>query len=337
MLTRFKPSLVLLLPATLGVCAATAPAAVIIATGQNNGDPSHQTGNYYYRIDTTTGIATPISPLLTGGSPPALAGTPDGRLLGVSGGRVGEINPFAGTFVPVGVNNGLTITGFDVIHDGRAFGVPVSGTDRRLHQFDLTTSTTTPIGAQGAVAQALDSFFGVASGTTNPFIIGIGSVARRQNTGTPDNPSFITVSTLYGIHLQSGGNQLVAINPDSGFASVIGALNSVGTSGNPGAGAYSGFAAMTGVDTNGDGLFDTLFGNVNFFDPDGPGPLGSQRIGGLARYDLSNGTWELVGTNPGLIFFGFGSVIPEPTAVSFLAVAGVIAVRRRRPEIGVSL
>jgi len=312
-----------------GTLASQASAATIIATGQNNGDPTHTSGNYYYSINTSTGVATPISPLLTGGSPAGLAGTPDGRLLGISGGRVGEVNPVAGTFTPVGVNNGLSITGFDVIHDGRAFGVPVSGTDRRLHQINLATSAVTPVGPVGFVGQSLDSFYGVNPGTTSAFIIGAGSVARRQNIGTTANPNLVTVSTIYGVHLQANGNQLVAMNPDSGFASVIGALNSVGTSGNPGAGAYSGFAAMTGADENGDGLYDTLYGNVNFFDPDAAGPLASQRLGGLARYDLGNGTWSLVGTNPGLIFFGFGSVIPEPTTLSLLAGAGMLALRRR--------
>lgn len=305
-------------------------AAVIIATGANNGDPSHQSGNFYYSINTATGVATPISPPLTGGSPAGLAGTPDGRLLGFSGGRVGEVNPFAGTFTPTGVNGGLTITGFDVIHDGRGFGVPVTGSDRRLHRIDLTTSAVTPVGPAGSVGQALDSFLGVNTGTTQPFVIGLGSVARRQNTGTVAIPNVVTVSTLYGVHLQGGANQLVAINPDSGFASVVGSLNSVGLSGNPGAGAYSGFAAMTGVDENGDGLFDTLYGNVNFFDPDGSGPLTSQRLGGLARYDVGAGTWTMVGTNPGLIFFGFGTIIPEPGAVGLLALAGVWTLRRRR-------
>ncbi|MGF1633439.1 MAG: PEP-CTERM sorting domain-containing protein [Phycisphaerae bacterium] len=326
----FNVSSAAMLLAAASVFTDSASAATIIATWQNNGDPTHNSGNYYYSIDTSTGIATPISPLLTGGSPAGLAGTPEGSLLGFSGGRIGQVDPFAGTFTPVGVNNGLSITGLDIIHDGRAFAVPVSGTDRRLHQVDRDTSAATPVGPAGFIGQALDSFYGVTPGTTQTFIIGAGSVARTQNLGTPANPNLVTVSTIYGVHLQSNGNQLVAINPDSGFASVVGELNSVGTSGNPGAGAYSGFAAMTGVDTTGDGLYDQLFGNVNFFDPDAAGPLPSQRLGGVARYDLTDGTWTLVGTNPGLIFFGFGSVVPEPAALSLLAGACVIALRRRR-------
>lgn len=316
--------------AGIGLSIGPASAAVIIASGQNNGDPTHASGNYYYSIDSVTGVATPISPLLSGGAPSGLAGTPDGRLLGFQGGRIGEINPFAGTFTPVGSNNGLQITGIDVIHDGRAFGVPVSGTDRRLHQIDLLTSAATPVGPAGAIGSTLDSFFGVAPGTTQPFIIGAGSIARRQNIGTNSNPSFVTVSTIYGVHLQSNRSQLVAINPDSGFASVVGGLNSVGNSGNPGTGVYSGFAAMTGVDSDGDGLYDELFGCVNFYDPDGTGPLPSERLGGVARYNLADGSWSLVGTNQGLIFFGFGSVVPEPATVTLVALAAALPLRRRR-------
>lgn len=291
----------------------TSDAAIIYASGQNNGDPSHNSGNYYYRIDTTTGLATPVSPLLTGGSVSALAGSSDGRLLGFSGGRVGEVNPFTGTFTPVGANNGLTVTGFDV-YNGSGYGVPVSGSDRRLHRIDLTDSTATPFGDSNAIGSALDTFFANASGTNIPFIIGLGSVSN----------------TLYGVHLGAGKNNLVALNPIDGSASVLGAVNAVGTSGNPGEGRYSGFAAMTGIDESGDGIHDALFGNVNFFDPDAAGPLPSQRIGGVARYDLIDGTWSLIGTNPGLIFFGFGSTVPAPGAATLLGMCGLFAAGRRR-------
>jgi len=59
----------------------SASAAVIIATGQNNGDPSHSSGNYFYAIDTATGLATPISPAIVGGTPAGLAGAPNGTLM----------------------------------------------------------------------------------------------------------------------------------------------------------------------------------------------------------------------------------------------------------------
>lgn len=310
-MNAFKSSMLIAIAAA--VSTSQAHAGVIYASGQNNGDPSHSTGNYYYRIDTTTGQATPVSPLLSGGAVAGLAGTPDGRLLGFSAGQVGEVNPFTGTFTPVGVSNGLSVTGFDV-YNGSGYGVPTSGSDRRLHRFNLTDSTASPLGASNAIGAALDTFFGDASGTNIPFIIGLGSVG----------------DTLYGVHLANAKNNLVALSPIDGSVSVLGAINAVGTSGNPGAGAYSGFAAMTGVDESGDGIYDALFGSVNFFDPDGTGPLPSQRLGGIARYDLSNGTWSLVGTNPGLIFFGFGSPIPTPGAAMVLGLGGLLAARRRR-------
>ncbi len=322
----------------LGSVAAAPPVtgAVIIATGQNNGDPSHNSGNYFYSIDVTTGLATPISPQIAGGTPAGLAGAPDGRLLGFFNGSVVEVNPVAGTWTNVAPAEPINVTGFDATHTGGAYGVPFAGGERRLHRLDLATNAATPTGPAGAVGFALDSFFGDAPGTNEPFIISLGSVARRQNIGTTSNPNVVTVSTLYGVNLSTGRNQLMAINPDTGVASVVGAINSVATSGAPGAGAYSGFAALTGVDLDADGLFDSLFGNANFFDPDGSGPLPSERFGGVVRYDLADGTWDLVGSNPGLIFFGMGSLpTPEPGSAT-LAMAGLsgFLARRRRPRPG---
>ena len=67
--------------------------------------------------------------------------------------------------------------------------------------------------------------------------------------------------------------------------------------------------------TDTDGQFDALFGNVNFIDDDNDPATPVQRLGGIARYDLSNGSWDLVGTNPALFSFGFGAspaAVPEP-------------------------
>lgn len=73
------------------------PAGIIIATGQNNGDPSHTSGNYYYSINTNTGIATPLSPLLSGSSSAGLA-TVGSQLVGFQNSRHGTIDPIAGVF-----------------------------------------------------------------------------------------------------------------------------------------------------------------------------------------------------------------------------------------------
>lgn len=314
--------------AALGTNAVAAQAAIIIATGQNNGDPSHSSGLFYYSIDTITGDATPLAPI-TGGNSAGLAGTPDGRLLGFRSNRVIEINPYTGATSNVSpVIAGFSTTSLDVTRDGTIYATPV-GTDRRLHLIDPIAGTATPVGPANAIGNALDAFYGVPGGTTSPFIIGLGSITRNVNIGTNANPNFVLVDTLYGIHLDDA-NQLVAVTQTAGFASVVGALDSVTTGSTP-PGDYSGFAAMTGVDTDGDGLKDTLFGNVNFNDADGSLPNG--RLGGVARYDLTNGTFQLVGTNPGLIFFGFGSVVPEPGAFALGGLAGLslLCWRRRSP------
>lgn len=115
-------------------------------------------------------------------------------------------------------------------------------------------------------------------------------------------------------------DSLISFDPGTGNASVVGTVGAVT---NGALSVYSGFSALTGVDTNNDGAFDALFGNVNFIDEDNNPNTPSQRLGGIARYNLGDGTWSLVGTNPGVIFFGFGSSpdpIPEPT--SSLALLG---------------
>jgi len=313
----------------LAVAIALAPfaatAATIIATGQNNGDPSHSSGLFYYAIDTNTGHATPLAPI-TGGSSAGLAGAPDGRLLGFRSNRVVEIDPVAGTTSQVGnIVTGFSTTSLDVTRDGAIYGTPVSG-DLRLHRIDPAAGTATPIGPANAIGNALDAFYGRPAGASEPFIIGLGSITRNVNIGTSANPNFTLVDTLYGVNLDDTA-QLVAISPSSGFASVVGAMASVENGLPPG--DYSGFAAMTGVDTDGDGLRDTLFGNVNFNDADPSLPNG--RLGGVVRYDLATATWTMVGKNPGLIFFGMGSVaVPEPSsiAIASLFMLAVVGIRR---------
>ena len=46
--------------------------------------------------------------------------------------------------------------------------------------------------------------------------------------------------------------------------------------------------------------------NVNFIDDDNDPATPVQRLGGIARYDLSNGSWQLVGTNPALFSLDLG-------------------------------
>jgi hypothetical protein len=287
-------------------------AGVIYASGQlliENDPGTHDDvrENRIFRIDTTTGVATPVSPLFDGSTPPALAGTRSGELLGIRSGRLGSVDVEAGGFNPFGDPIGATATAFDVMSDGRGFLLPFNADfdTQQLFSIDLMTALIAPVGSPTAIGDAIDVAAGHAPGTAEPFLIGLGSVGDR----------------LFGVDLDT--ESLIVIDPDTGVAGVAGALGAVGGSNG---GGFSGFAAMTGVDEDRDGVFDTLYGAVNF------GPDGG-RLGGLARFDLSAGTWDLIGSNPGVIFFGFGaSVVPEPSSVVLLTAGftGLVYFSRRK-------
>ncbi len=306
---QFNRTLASGLAAAATLCATSlASAATIYATGQllTPGPPGHGDlrENFLYSIDSSTGIATPISPTTTG-LPPALGGTPDGRLLGFSSGQLVEVDLSTGTSTPVGGPSGVSATGFDVLDDGRAFVVTFS--DDRLYSIDTTTGLASPVGTPGQINAAL-----LAAGATAPnaFVISLGSVGVH----------------LYGIDLDT--NTLLRMDPNDGSAAVVGALGAVGS---VGAGVFSGFSALTGIDENGDGQYDALFGSVNFLNPAGPEP--SIRLGGVARFDLDDGTFDLVGINDGVIFFGFGSnPIPEPSTAGLLLLGSLGLLRRNRSK-----
>ncbi len=273
-------------------------AVTIFATGQllTPGDPTipkdDTRENFVYAIDPMTGIATPVSPATTG-LPSALAGEGASRLLGFRSGQLLEIEPTTGAQTPIGANNGLSSTGLDVSDGGWGFLLPFNDDfdTQQLHELDLETGDATPIGSPTAVGDAIDEAAGNAPGTSRPFVIGLGSVG----------------DAIYGVDLDT--DSLIEIDPIGGSVEVIGDVGAVGS---VGGGAFSGFAAMTGVDEDADGHFDALYGNVNFFDDDGDPDTPTVRLGGVARYDLHDGTWSLVGTNPGVIFFGFASnPVPE--------------------------
>ena len=253
------------------------------------GEPGHDDTreNYVYAIDPMTGVATPVSPATTG-LPSALACEGPSRILGFRSGQLVEIEPTTGAQTQIGENNELKSTGFDVTDDGRGFLLPfdVDFETQQLHEIDLDTGFATPIGSPTAVGDAFDLAAGDPPGTSEPFVIGLGSVG----------------DAIYGVDLDT--ESLIEIDSNWGSVSVIGDVGAVGSMGG---GAFSGFAAMTGVDEDADGRFDALFGNVNFFDDDGDPRTPTIRLGGVARYDLNDGTWSLVGKNPGVIFFGFAS------------------------------
>ena len=290
------------------VCATPlATATTIYASGQLliPGDPSIPAGqpghddsreNYVFAIDSVTGDATPISPV-TSGLPGALGATGDGTLWGWSSNTLQVVDPLAGTSTPAGPATAFSVTGFDVIADGVGYGITLG--DDQLFSVDLTTGVATPVGAAGLVNAAL-----ATAGEADPdaFVISLGSVG----------------DTLYGIDLST--DSLIGIDPTSGVASIIGTLGAVD---NVGSGIFSGYAGLTGVDEDANGEYESLFGVVNFINPGGP--VGSVRLGGLARFDLADGSWDLVGLNDNVIFFGLASApaVPEPASLSLLVLAGV--------------
>lgn len=299
--------------------APSARAAIFYATGQRltlavPGVHDDIRENFLFAVDSTTGVATPVSPE-TSGLPSALAGTANQRLLGYQfSGQLVEIDPDSATQTPIGEPTNLGATSFDILEDGRGFIVPFDENfnTQQLHQIDVTTGTAIPLGSSKAVGDAIDNARSTQLGTANPFVISLGSV---------DN-------SLYGIDLDT--DSLVQFDPETGNAAVVGEVGAVTADDRA---VFGGFAALTGVDTNADGRFDTLFGNVNFIDDDNDPATPVQRLGGIARYDLSNGSWELVGTNPGVIFFGFGAspaAVPEPgTLGGLLLIGGLLGWRRR--------
>ncbi len=298
---------------------AQAQAATIYASGQRlipavPGEHDDLRENFIYAIDSSTGIATPVSPE-TRGLPSALAGTVDQRLLGfASGGQLVEIDPLTANLTPIGSANGLTSTGFDILDDQRGFLIPFdsSGNTQQIYDLDLATGMATPKGSATAVGDAIDETRGTPLGTAEPFIISLGSVENQ----------------LYGVDLNS--DSLINLNPDTGEAAVVGSVGAVSSGDRS---IYSGFAALTGADTNQDGSFDTLFGNVNFIDSDNDPDTPSERLGGIAHFNLTDGSWELVGTNPGVIFFGFASSptsVPEPGFLFGMITASLLGIWTKR-------
>ncbi len=292
----------------------TASAAKLYASGQllipgdpaiPPGQPGHDDSreNYIFEIDSETGDATPVSPVTTG-LPGALGATVDGTLWGWSGSTLQIVDPITGMTNPAGPMTAFSATGFDVTTDGVGYGITLG--DDQLFSVDLTTGVATSVGAAGAVNVALE-----AAGAVDPdaFIISMGSVG----------------DSLYGIDLDT--DSLVEFNPLTGAASVVGALGAVD---GVGAGIFSGYAGLTGVDENADGEYESLFGVVNFINPGGP--IGSVRLGGIARFDLTDSSWDLVGLNENVIFFGLASppAVPEPSTIALFGLAGVGVLPWRR-------
>ncbi len=286
---RTIPAIALAAAASLG---ANANAQVVYASGQFFDGVDRV--NRFFEIDLATGEATPASPPLAFFPQAGLAGTPDGRLIGIRAGTIFEIDPADGTETPI-ASVGVTATSLDVLTDGRVFTVArdAFGNYQQLFLIDIAAQTATPLGSPNEIGDAIDIARGTPLGTAEPFVIALGSVGP----------------TVYAIDADSG--TLVAIDPDTGDASVVGVVGAITASLTP---RFTGLAALTGADTNGDGEYDTLISGVNF-DNDFNSltdPLNG-RFGGVAAYNLATGEATVIGNNSGIIFFGMGAI---PAAVS---------------------
>lgn len=285
-----------------------ANAAVIFATGQLRSDGhAHASGNYVFRIDADTGKATPVTGVINRPVPAALAGTTSERLIGFTGGRLVQIDTYADTWTPFAPASGISAFGLEIV-GGSAYTLPFDAAfeTQQLHRIDLVSGVATASGAASAAGDAIDLALGRALGTAEPFIIGLGAVGN----------------TLYGVDLDT--YSLIAFDPASGTAALVGAPGAV-TAGDRS--IYAGFSALTGFDRDDDGVFDELLTTVNFTVEGNV----STRLGGIGRFNLGDGSFDLIGTNPGVIFFGLGSVaVPEPGWLIVPALAALVAIRRGR-------
>jgi hypothetical protein len=192
----------------------------------------------------------------------------------------------------------------------------------QLFSVNLQTAAIAAVNEQRTISDAITAVGG------DGFFANVGALGSVGNT-------------LYAIDIRT--SSLVTLDPDSGAASVVGGAAGLLLSGELSTGIsrsrYSAFTALTGVDANRDGEFDTLIGAVNNFDDDNDPATAGIAIGGVARFDLTTGLWDLIGTNPGIRFASFASIpVPEPSGL-VLAMLGLFDIatspthRRRRRDL----
>jgi len=276
--------------ATVGTgCQGPNPDPHLYAIGAFDPEDLGETPRQLYRIDPATGAATVIATDLQG-EPGGLAGAPDGRLLAIDTDGFGpeansqllEIDRATGAFTPIGAPVPGGTFGFDIMADGRGFTIPLPSTGGvpQLHQVDLTTGAFTAIGPPDAIEEAFVSQLGLEAGGV-VFINNLGSVG----------------DTLYAAARYNGNRNLIAIDPDTGAATIIGEPNELGPLG---AGV-----GLSGLDTTGDGHFDTLYGIRNY-DAD------FNVIGEIGIFDLESGGFTVLGGNEGNVFSGLAAFPASP-------------------------
>lgn len=273
----------------------------LYAIGGFDPDDTGMVPHRIYELDPVTGKATPL-PGSFKPEPAGLAATADGRLLALNvehhhhhgeepppaEAALVEIDPFKG-FITKLATVPVEAYGFDILPDGRAFTIPMStgGTPVQLHAVNLETGAATPVGSASAIDDAFAAAFGSAP-AANKRATQLASVGGH----------------LYAIVRQGTNANLVRFDPDTGAATVFGAADTVNAANG---GAYRGIPGLSGRDSNGDGVFDELYGVLNYHDHDGDPETRFRVIGALIKFDLNDGTWSIVGTNPGLLFSGLAS------------------------------
>jgi len=271
----------------------------LYAIGGFDPDDTGKVPHRIYELDPLTGKATPL-PGSFGPEPAGLAATADGRILALNlphshgpepapeQSTLLEINPYNG-FLSKIATVPAEATGFDIFPDGRAFTIPLPGgaAPVQLHAVNLTNGALTAIGSASAIDDAFAAAFGSAP-AANKRATQLGSVSNH----------------VYAVVRHGTIANLVRFDPATGAATVLGAANAVNTANG---GGYRGIPGLSGRDSNGDGIFDELYGVLNFHDHDGNPDTPFQVIGALVKFDLNDGTWSIVGTNPGLLFSGLAS------------------------------